>query len=511
MNAARPSFTLHVRQIDATHVLTRFRVRIGHVRPAPTPTPARSFNRTLVRSPSKVLGIANMGDRALSLKRVHTEERSVSPPPVKRRQQSATTNKAVADFFKPSSQKPKPTEKISWIIVKDSLLTGKYQAADATPAAAADQPRKVAIFDFDSTLIKTKSGNKFARDSSDWQWWHASVPTTLQKLHSEGYLIAILSNQSGISLKSNSAKTPKSDQKRLSDFKTKATAIMTQLDLPISIYAATAKDEFRKPRAGMWRQLLEDHGLASAPGAVDLAKSLFVGDAAGRSGSTTKDFSCSDRNFAANVGTPFHTPEEYFLGEEPRPFVRDFDPTKFLGEVAGAATDAVPLVFTKKNPLDIVILCGSPGAGKSTFYWKHMKPLGYERINQDILKTRDKCLKVAADYLGEGKPVAIDNTNADTDTRAHWVRLAEKHNVPIRCVLFTATAKLCEHNDAVRALSGGSLNPEARSMLPKLAFNSFAARYRIPQLKEGFQDIAKVDFMFEGGEEERKIWSQFWV
>lgn len=92
MNAARPSFTLHVRQIDATHVLTRFRVRIGHVRPAPTPTPARSFSRTLVRSPSKVLGIANMGDRALSLKRVHTEERSVSPPPVKRRQQSATTS-----------------------------------------------------------------------------------------------------------------------------------------------------------------------------------------------------------------------------------------------------------------------------------------------------------------------------------------------------------------------------------------------------------------------------------
>lgn len=47
----------------------------------------------------------------------------------------------------------------------------------------------------------------------------------------------------------------------------------------------------------------------------------------------------------------------------------------------------VPLLFTKKNPLDIVILCGSPGAGKSTFYWKHLKPLGYERINQDILKT----------------------------------------------------------------------------------------------------------------------------
>lgn len=109
------------------------------------------------------------------------------------------------------------------------------------------------------------------------------------------YLIAIVSNQSGISLKSNNSKAPKADLKRLSDFKAKATAIIAQLDLPISIYAATAKDEFRKPRPGMWRQLLHDYGLEDASGAVDLEKSLFVGDAAGRSSSTTKDFSCSDR------------------------------------------------------------------------------------------------------------------------------------------------------------------------------------------------------------------------
>ena len=33
----------------------------------------------------------------------------------------------------------------------------------------------------------------------------------------------------------------------------------------------------------------------------------------------------------------------------------------------------------KSNAQDIVILCGSPGAGKSTFYWKHLEPLGYAR------------------------------------------------------------------------------------------------------------------------------------
>ena len=50
--------------------------------------------------------------------------------------------------------------------------------------------------------------------------------------------------------------------------------------------------------------------------------------------------------------------------------------------------------------------------------------------------------------------VHADNTNADIDTRAHWLQLADKMGVPVRCVLFTASAKLCEHNDTVRALGG---------------------------------------------------------
>lgn len=62
-------------------------------------------------------------------------------------------DKAVADFFKPSSQKPKPAEKTSWTVVKDSLLVGSYQAADAPPATEAHQPCKVAIFDFVCTNV----------------------------------------------------------------------------------------------------------------------------------------------------------------------------------------------------------------------------------------------------------------------------------------------------------------------------------------------------------------------
>lgn len=44
-----------------------------------------------------------------------------------------------------------------------------------------------------------------------------------------------------------------------------------------------------------------------------------------------------------------------------------------------------------------------------------------------------------------------DNTNADPNTRAEWVRVAKESNVPIRCVYFTSSPELCKHNNAVRA------------------------------------------------------------
>jgi bifunctional polynucleotide phosphatase/kinase len=96
-------------------------------------------------------------------------------------------------------------------------------------------------------------------------------------------------------------KVPKANQTKLSAFKAKAAAVFSQLDLPISIYAATEKDIFRKPRTGMWKELLEDYDI-HLPGDLDLENSLFVGDAGGRTagGGGPKDFSCSDR-FAVPV------------------------------------------------------------------------------------------------------------------------------------------------------------------------------------------------------------------
>jgi hypothetical protein len=43
-----------------------------------------------------------------------------------------------------------------------------------------------------------------------------------------------------------------------------------------------------------------------------------------------------DRNFADNVGITFHTPEEFFLHEQPREFTRAFDPSEYLPDFSAA-------------------------------------------------------------------------------------------------------------------------------------------------------------------------------
>jgi len=85
----------------------------------------------------------------------------MSPPPSKRKQPSTTTStfeqnsdahqttytesgKAVANFFTPLSKKE--PEKMTWRIVNNSLLTGRYSASTAQPASQGK--RKIAAFDF---------------------------------------------------------------------------------------------------------------------------------------------------------------------------------------------------------------------------------------------------------------------------------------------------------------------------------------------------------------------------
>ncbi|KFY10797.1 hypothetical protein V492_04843, partial [Pseudogymnoascus sp. VKM F-4246] len=278
------------------------------------------------------------------------DEKPISPPPVKRKVQSKTTKDAVSSFFKPSSQKP--PEPVTWSersVNEDtptSLIVGKYfpPGTSAAPngAAAAGPKKKIAAFDLDWTLVKSVSGKKFVFDADDWKWWHPNVPLMLRKLHDQGFIVIIVSNQGAIQLHP-SPKAPTAHRGRLQAWQNKAASILRDLDIPTTLYAATAFDKYRKPRTGMWDEILEDYDLT--PETVDLKGSFFVGDAAGRIAARglPADFAASDRGFADNIGILFLTPEEYFLEEAPREYSRSFEPRDYVVNAAVANESEAPL------------------------------------------------------------------------------------------------------------------------------------------------------------------------
>jgi len=278
----------------------------------------------------------------------------------------------------------------------------------------------VLAFDLDSTLVETKSGGAFAKNASDWQWWHPSVPDVIQAAAGKGFKIVLMSNQLGVS----------KGHTMLEDVQGRMQQVAVALGVAnIQCFFATDNDFYRKPRPGMWAVFA---CLFNGAVPVDMAVSKYIGDAAGRPKSKAhpkKDFSAGDLLFAINLGLAFSTPEEFFLGDPPCSTAGVEAHPLLSSDAAGGAgggtrTRSCASATTTTTALTMVVLVGAPSAGKSTLCATRFA--AYERVNQDLLKTKKKCLDVARGHLKAGRSVVIDATNKDRDTRRDWVSLAQE-------------------------------------------------------------------------------------
>ncbi|CCE86812.1 Piso0_005325 [Millerozyma farinosa CBS 7064] len=186
---------------------------------------------------------------------------------------------------------------------------------------------KIAGFDLDDTLVKTKSGSKMPRGAYDWTWWRpkgssdSKVLSKLLETHQKKFIIVIFTNQGGI-IAQPTSKSYQNFINRVNDIESKIKSYVKDEELEIQVFAApkrpakpdknirSSSDELhkkaRKPSVGMWDELervISEYGYT-----CDRKNSIFIGDAAGREG----DFSDSDKEFARNIGITFYTPEEYF-------------------------------------------------------------------------------------------------------------------------------------------------------------------------------------------------------
>lgn len=107
--------------------------------------------------------------------------------------------------------------------------------------------------------------------------------------------------------------------------------------------------------------------------------------------------------------------------------------------------------------------------------------------NQDLLKSRPKCISLVRTSLSASPPrsCVIDNTNRDISTRSLYLALkVDFPHVRFRCFHFVASEEMARHNSVFRSLYPKE-GEDRREVLPGIAFSSYAKGFEEPRMEEG--------------------------
>lgn len=210
-----------------------------------------------------------------------------------------------------------------WRVEGTHLISNAPPELDLSQHKCEDGKVKVAAFDLDWTLVKTKNGGTHPRGPQDWVFWSSNVASKIKDLVEKKHLIVLFSNQGAVVVNSSGPRS-----KSYQNFSDRVDSIFRALkqavgdDFELLVFAAPKRPgarhlqpsseakhlHMRKPQSGMWEALEAHIEALDEDAEIDLQNSFFVGDAAGR----PNDFLDSDKAFATNVRVKFFTPEDFF-------------------------------------------------------------------------------------------------------------------------------------------------------------------------------------------------------
>ena len=135
--------------------------------------------------------------------------------------------------------------------------------------------------------------------------------------------------------------------------------------------------------------------------------------------------------------------------------------------------------------MELAILIGVPGSGKSTY--QRAKLAGHVLVSKDLMpnaRDRDsRQLRLIEQALRQGRDVVVDNTNPSRVVRAPLIALGRKHGARVVAYYFPADIAVASARNEQR---------EGRARVPKVAIFTARKRMEPPATDEGFDDIITV-------------------
>ena len=136
--------------------------------------------------------------------------------------------------------------------------------------------------------------------------------------------------------------------------------------------------------------------------------------------------------------------------------------------------------------LELILLVGLPGSGKTTYYRAHFAAT-HVHVSKDLMpnaQRRDERQAREIDAaLGGGKSVVVDNTNPSRDVRAPLIALGRRHGARIVAVYFETDVRTAIMRNRQR---------EGRERVPDVAIFTTKKKLMPPSLEEGFDEVRVV-------------------
>jgi bifunctional polynucleotide phosphatase/kinase len=133
--------------------------------------------------------------------------------------------------------------------------------------------------------------------------------------------------------------------------------------------------------------------------------------------------------------------------------------------------------------LDVVLVCGLPGSGKSHFCRSRFQSSGRLRVNRkEIRRLLYEMLafgkKIIEHLLQNRQKVLIDNTSVSASSRKSYVAIAQGMRKSIGLVFLDVPARRCLEQNRLR-----------EDPVPEMVISNLAAAVDPPRQDEGFQEV----------------------